>query len=1155
VVVLFADIKEYTKLSDDIGDPEVVHEIIEPIYHLMESSVKLHGGTVIGFEGDNVLAVFGAPEAHENDEVRAIRCALEMHRRMKEHPETHGRKLVLTIGINSGLVVAGMIGAAETVSFNTIGDTVNVAARLQDKAGAEQVFVSDSVFNRAKPYFIWGPVGPFDLKNKPYPIQAYNVIAERDLAEATRFVGAGMAAICGRDLEMETIEELLVATAKGNGQVAGVTGEAGVGKSRLIYELKNRAEYFGFQVLVGRTISYGQNMPLWPVKEIIRQYVGLKEREEIEIAQKRLTKVLSPIWEEKDVREDRISTLMWFLGYPMPDFTIEKLDDKDKKRLLEVTLNDFFISITKIDKVMPLVLVLEDMHWSSITTKDWIVQFSRLARNEPILVVLSYRPEFEYNWSSERFVTFNEIQLKPMEVNSIKEMVSSMLAVEKAPEELSEFIAQKSQGNPFFAEEIVRYLLEEGIIIREVNVEDRETGIKIIKQFDSVEIPTSVQMLIMSRVDNLETYARQVLLEASVIGQTFQKKLLMEISNTGGKLREGLDNLLESNMIHIQSWFPELEYTFHHILTHDTVYNTIALKNRIELHKAIIDTIFKLIPQKHKQPFSLLAHHYELFGDNSQAAYYLHLEGGSLRNSGDLNSSYDILKKAANLADHDSEFFPDIILDKAAIELEVRSANAAQDSLDLLPKALTLEQSIERFLILGEIMLRHGQTQKAIKEFNFARNLTTEIKDNKEQIEFRIQAKLGNANIRKRTTKSLNWAEECFRSCLVLADKTQDDNMKGTAFGGLGNVFSFREWPREAIEYYNKSKPFKEKSKNLASIARLHGNMGREYAQCGEYRLAIDHLSRSIDISKRIGQIRELGIAYNTLGNVFWQSGSLDNALGCFEESISASRKNNYLRGEAIACCGMGNVYRDKGELDNAEEMYNQYCQLSVEAKYMPGELIAMGNIGQIQIEKGDFETAKDILEKTIEEAFDKNQLNTVAENRTRLAGVYHGIGRHNDSMNVLDHAIGYFKLKKYRKSLFYTYLIQATQMTERKETTEAAAIFDKAESFLQEIDDDKALREYHFTKGRLYAAFMQQQKADESYKQALRHAKKCTNTINHDLYREYGKFLASWYDATEGKAREYLEKAKEIYEYRVSHGARRKELDEVNELLEKLLD
>jgi len=1031
-VVLFADIQGYTKLAADLGDPEVLHDAVEPIYHLMEDAVKLHGGMVASFIGDCAMALFGVPKAHENDEARAIRCALEMHGRMAEYPEVHGRKLSLTIGINAGLVVAGEIGAAEKFDFDALGDAVNVAARLQDKADAGQVFVSGRIYRRVRPQFEWEPVGPFELKNVPRPVPAYNVLKERDPAETMRFTGARMAVLCGRDAEMKKIAELLEKVASGQGQVLGITGEAGVGKSRLVYELRNRAEDLGFRTLIGRTLSYGQNMPLWPVKEILRQYAGLKKHEEKEFAQERIRETFSFAWDDGEISEIRVTTLGWFLGYAFKDSATEKLEGKAKQNLLEVALNDFFLALANVGAqhaapdivgaqravpLQPLVLVLEDMHWSGPTTKDWVVQFSRLIKNKPVLVVLAYRSGFEYDWAGEPLITFSEIALEPIETASIGDMVSSVLAVEKAPGELARFVADKSQGNPFFAEEIVRHLLENKIAVREMSLADGTTSINITKPLDKVDIPASVQALIMSRIDILEAGMRRTLQEASVIGQSFLEKILAEISAAKERLNEHLNNLADFEIIHKQSRILEIEYVFRHILARDAVYETLLKKRRQELHKEIAEAIERLFPDKLEDFYSLLAHHLEFSGDTARAGHYLYEEGKRLKEAGDLKSAHGVLTDAANLgaqravplqaADAGAAECADIILDLAGVTLDVESPAAAQEVLKRLPDSVTNEQTARRSIVEGGILDRLGKYKEAESEYKSALDVGAGLRpapttDAAAIRKLRRTAMSGLGGIQWRTG-NLDGAEAHFRKCLESSLDDNDKRAEGVALNNIGLVHHNRGDLDRAMEYYEKALEMYRAISDRHGEGRVLNNIGHLCDVRGDLDRAMTYLGMSLKIKCAIGDRLGEAITLGNIGLVYQKRGDLGRALEYQEKSLETRRTLGDRQGEALALVGIGIVYGRRRDFDRALECHDKAIEIFGAIGDRKGEAIALGNIGLVSRDRGDLECALEYFEKTLE-------IDHAIGNRGGEALSLTNIGHVHRKCGDLDRALKYFE-------------------------------------------------------------------------------------------------------------------------------------------------
>jgi class 3 adenylate cyclase/tetratricopeptide (TPR) repeat protein len=1109
-VVLFADIKGYTSLASEL-DPEDVHAIMQEVYAIMDKAIKAHGGTTTKFIGDSAMALFGVPTAHENDEARAIRCALELHRRIVKHPEVNGRKLALTIGINSGLVVAGELGAATKMDFDALGDTVNIAARLQDKADAGQVFVSERVYRRAAPQFNWERVGPFELKNVPQPVQAYNVVSERDPAEVAEFAGAGMAKLCGRDTEMDEVNELLHLAEHGAGQVLGVTGEAGVGKSRLVYELRANAEDMGFHVLIGRTLSYGQNMPLLPVKEITRLYAGLKEHEDTEHAQQVIRETFSPAWEDMQWREIRVTALEWFLGYPGEDSLVDMLEGKAKQSLLEVTLNEFFLHL---GTEKPLVLILEDMHWSDPSTKDWMVQFTRLIKDRPILVVLVYRPGFEYDWSKEERITFSEIALEPIEAQSVGDMVSSILAVEEAPEELREFVAEKSQGNPFFAEEIVRLLLSERIVIREISPTDGTTSINITEPLEAVEIPTSVQALILSRVDKLEEATRRTAQEASVIGRSFLEKVLAEISEAKKECSKYLDDLAKFEMIYEKSKLPEIEYIFRHILVRDAVYETLLKYERRKLHKAVADAMELLFPDRLKDFYALLAMHFGLAGETEREVDCLIKEGKRLQEVYSFREAKQFYEKANEKLEQSDKRFVENTIGIAAIEMAIGTTQEALVLLEKLNKQ-QLEPSFFAKLanIKGDILLRTGKTQDAMGAFEQSLKVYKEIGDSK-----------GEAKI---------------MGCI------------GIVHWSLGDY-------NRALEYLAKTLEIKERTGNTRGTAIEINNIGIIHWYRGDYDKALEYFGKSLEIIEEFGDRYKMGSTLLNIGSIHLERADYNKALEYYGKSLTVCGDIGYRLGTANALMCIGIIHRQRGDYEEALEYYRKSLEINEEIDYKLGATNALVNIGNVHRNRGNYERALEYFGKSLR----------ICEEIGDHLGVgychmLHGqqlldMSDNAGALIALSDAQDTFSSVGAKKELAQTLLYKARALIAENRQRNSYEKLAEGMKLADEVGTDTLRLLVQHTAGVLYSASGETKKAREAFERAMNIAVKMHPNIGAEAHYEYGKFLfGQWQQhgrkRDKDKAKKTLTRAKELYDYRVAHGYRRKELDEINSMLREL--
>ncbi len=1165
-VVLFADVKGYTALSAEI-DPEELHRVMQGVYNLMGQSVSTHGGTVAKYIGDSVMALFGVPEAHENDEARAVRCALDLQRRMAKYPEVRGRQLALTIGISSGLVVAGDLGDAEKFDFDALGDAVNIASRLQGKAEAGQVVVSERVYRRTQPQFAWEMLGKFALRNVPYPVEAYRAISERDPAEVAEFAGAGLARLCGRDTEMTTIDELLKVVAGGAGRVLGITGDAGVGKSRLVYELRTRAEDLGARVLTGRTLPYGLNMPLLPLKEVLRRFAGLKTDEKPEDAQSRIRRAFSPCWSAPEIREIRVTTVGWFLGYPFPGAVVEMLEGKAKQNLLEATLNEFFLALT--DEEMgfdaphrgnsireeyttrrhtPLVLVLEDMHWTDQATKDWIVQFARLIEKMPILVTLAYRHGFEYNWSSEPLVTFSEIVLKPIAGSAVGEMVSSILLVDSAPPELVRFVVEKSQGNPFFAEEIVRHLLEEKIVSCEMNLADGTTKVNVASPLESVEIPTSVQGLILSRIDRLEESTRRTSQEASVVGHSFLEKVLSKISTAKEECKKHLDDLAAFEVVYEKSKLPEIEYMFRHILVRDAVYETLLKYERRKLHKAVADAIESLFPERMENFYSLLAHHLNLAGDTQRAAHYLWREGKRLQESGDLKSAHATLSDAYELSEENHEDRPEIVLDLAAVSVDADTAQAAYDILQKMPENISSRQAARRYIVEGKILDFLGRYVEAEERLESGRAAAEKLGET--ELACRALSGVGGTQWKR---GNLDEAQARLQASLDMALRHGDKRNEAAGLNNVGLVKWNRGHLDAALEYMEKSlEAYREiGDKHGQSIAL--GNIGLVYRSKGQQEQAAEYFEKGLELCDAIGDRQGTALLLSNLGLVSHDRSDLEGALEYFQRGLEFSRALGEKSGEARALGNIGWIYGKLGDLDRALEYQQQSLGIRNAIGDMDGKSLALCNLGEAYLHRGETDKARENTKAALEIATQLGAKGRCAWCSYVLAEVEASDGNYDASDKALDDSKKLHRECGILSDYVCICTLGACSALKRADAQKAQDHLDEAEEVLPQVTQHPVLRDYYVARARLVAELGQLENADKTFKRALEHAARCIEKTNCGLYYRYGRFLAEWVLGSKKAAREYLEKARTIYEQRVAHGAHSDEFDQVKNILESL--
>ncbi|MHC4663313.1 MAG: tetratricopeptide repeat protein, partial [Planctomycetota bacterium] len=1044
-VVLFADIKGYTSLSAEL-DPEELHDVMQLVYNLMGECVSRHGGTTAKYIGDCAMALFGVPKAHENDEARAIRCALEMHERIAKHPGIKGKRLALTIGINAGIVVAGDIGDVEKFDFDALGDTVNVAARLQGEADAGQTFVSERVYGRAKSQFDWEQVGPFELKNVRRPVAAFNAVKERDPLEASKFAGTGMAALCGRELEIKKIEKALADTAAGEGMLFGITGEAGVGKSRLVYELQNRAEDAGIRVLVGLNMPYGSNIPLQPLQRMVIQLAAPGGRE---APAPDMREAFSAAWPDSEILETRLAALNRFLGYSPEDPVIDRLEGEERGKLLEVTLNELFCSIAEGDKSRPLVLVFEDMQWASQEMMNWVTQFSRLIRDRKILMVLAYRPGLEHEFESDPMIRFSEIRLRPIAADSIGAMVLSILSAADAPVELFEFVSGKSQGNPFFAEEIVRHLLAETIIEREASEGEGSGRIVINRPLDKVNLPTTVQTLIMSRIDRLEFETRRTLQEASVIGQSFLEEILAEISSAREELTRRLDDLISFEIIHRGSRLPDIEYVFRHILTRDAVYDTLLKSERRELHGQIAAAIEGVFPERLDRFYALLAHHLESAGELKRAGRYFYFEGRKLKESGDTKSSLATMKKAAGYIDRESEEFVENILELADTALEIESAHEAENCLVRLPDELADMHLVRKHLVQAEISRALSEYEKARESYEKAGEESRILNDGK--LLSKALSGLGAVMI---DTGEYGKAEAFLKDALEISVEGKEASDEANILNSLGLIQSRKSENEKALEYFAKASELAERLGNRSIEALGLVNIGSVHYSIGEYDRAIEYYRKGLDIFRLLGNRMSEAETLLNIGSVHRAWGDFPSALKALEESLRIRREIGDRSGEAGCLNNIGLVYRQQGEKKNAMECFRQSLEINRKIGNRRGEGVALGNLGITSHEFGDMPAALDYDRKCLKIFEDIGEPQSQAAILSHIGLVHEGLHEFDMALECYEKCLRIQREIRDYRMMAYTLSNSAALYMKMGDIGKAAAMLKEALEVSRSINE-----------------------------------------------------------------------------------------------------
>jgi len=637
VTVLFADVANFTALSEKL-DPEEVHGIMDGCFRILMDEIHTYEGTINQFTGDGVMALFGAPVAHEDHAQRACRAALSAQKALEAYAETvmreFGVEFKVRMGLHSGPVIVGSIGDDLRMDYTAVGDTTNLAARIQQVALPEQVWVSPETHHMIQNYFQDEFVLETSLKGKAEPQRLYRVLSERR-GVRTRFEAGlvrGITELVGRSLEMEALWGAFRKAEQGKGQVVDVVGEAGIGKSRLLYEFQ-KALVHDVTFLSGLCIQYGRNINFLPVIDLVK---GAFDAEEA-----RTEEELGRQIEEK--AGQNLAPMVPFyrslLSLRVEDPMFKALEPEGRKLGTFEAVKNLLITLSR---QKPLVVFVDDVHWMDKMSEELLAYFSRCILDQPILLLAAYRPEGAPPWAQGTH--YQRLGLETLSSKSSVRLVRNVLGGPALEPELEEKIVEKTEGNPFFVEEIVRELLERGDLMK--------AGDRYVCKhpIDQCEIPNTIQGVLAARMDRLSDDLKRTVQIASVIGRDFAFRLLKSIMEIGDELRSHLANLVGLEILYEKALYPEIEYIFKHALTQEVAYESLLKQRRREIHGRIAQTIEELYADRLEEHYELLAHHYEHSGNAEKAVHYLILSGEKSNLHGAVQAGSEFLNKALEIS-------------------------------------------------------------------------------------------------------------------------------------------------------------------------------------------------------------------------------------------------------------------------------------------------------------------------------------------------------------------------------------------------------------------------------------------------------------------------------------------------------------------------
>jgi class 3 adenylate cyclase/tetratricopeptide (TPR) repeat protein len=842
VTVMFADVSGFTAMSERL-DPEEVHAIMDRAFEVILDAVHRYEGTINQFLGDGVMALFGAPIAHEDHPHRALCASLAIQEGLQplreEVHRAHGVEFRIRIGINTGFVVVGAIGKDLRMDYTAVGDTTNLAARLLSLAKPGQIVISRRTQHLRDGFFVFEDLGEFQVKGKTEPVRAYALISEirgRTRLEVSK--ERGLTPLAGRERELRLLTEAYRRAEGGAGAIVMVAGDPGAGKSRLLYEFLRGLEGFEGLELEATCQSHGRAMAYHPILELLRRYLGLSDGMTAEEIRARVFERLQSLG--LDGEEDRVLTAH-FLGLSAsPDF-LTRLGPQLKERTFRV-LREVFL---RASGTAPVILIVENLHWTDASSEEFLKHLTESLPGHRILLVLSTRLGFSAPWLTAPLA--ETITLEGLESEHVRGMVRALLGAEGVSLKLLRILLEKGEGNPLYVEEILRQLQESG----RIEVEEGRARLR----GSQVNVPGTIHDIIAARIDRLAEPLKHTLQVAAVVGRQFALPLLSRVVETNGALLDHLRALQALEFVFLSAEEPERVYVFKHALTQDVAYTGLLERRRRLYHAAVGLGIEELYAGRTDEVVELLAFH---FGRSAEA------------------------EKAVDYA----------IL--AAEKAQRRWANAEalayfEDALRRLSTMPDTEPNrlrrIDAVLKQAEVKFALGQHVEHIQALEAIRDVVEATADPPRRAAWSYWTGFLHSVAGGRPEVPIGYCREA----AAIADAHGLDEIKALAECGLTHVYGMAGELRAALEAGERGVAMFEERGNVWWACRTLWGLSIAAIYTGEWGRSLEYCRRALEHGRSVNDVRLKVVGLWRTGWTHIQRGDPKTGLPYCEEALSLS--------------------------------------------------------------------------------------------------------------------------------------------------------------------------------------------------------------------------------------------------------------------------
>jgi class 3 adenylate cyclase/tetratricopeptide (TPR) repeat protein len=1012
VTVMFCDMEGFTSLSESLG-PEEAYGVMDQVYEILIHKVHDYEGTVNEMTGDGVMALFGAPIALEDAPQRAIRSAYSIHREMVKFSEGIKREeggippIKMRIGIHTGPVVVGTLGNNLRVEFKAVGDTVNLASRMEGLAEPGATYVTEEIFRLTEGFFQFESLGEKQVKGKEQLVQVYRVITPS--ARRTRFdVSAyrGLTPFVGRHRELELLLDGLDRAKGGRGQAFSITAEAGAGKSRLLYEFRKAVTNEDATFLEGKCLSYSRGVAYDLHIDVLKSNFDIREGERDSKIREKVKRGL------KILRVDEASTLPYLLELlSVKDSGIDEIPlspDTRRDRIIEALK----LIVLKGSEIRPLILAYEDLHWVDKSSEDVLKNLLESIPGARVLLIFTYRPEFVHTWGGRTY--HSQVNLSRLSNRESLAMVSHLLGTDKLERGLGDFILEKTEGIPFFIEELIKSLRDLQIIERKDNT------YRIAKDIQTLTIPATIQDVIMARVDSLPESVKNVLQTGSVVGREFSHDLISKVTVLPEQeLLSHLSVLKDSELVYERGIYPQSTYIFKHALTQEVTYESLLLKKRKEMHKRIGEAMEESYPDRLEEFCEILAYHYSTSEDTNKAYRYLKLSGDKSMRNYSTWEAYRSYREAITVLKH----LPTTAQNKRE-QLEVRRAISnpmvllgyPEGSLEILQEAERLAEEIgdEKslsiafnnlalyYLTTGKPLLGIKYTEGPFREAEKAQDidlmaplacqlcfayLTTGQHSKLVDAASKVIARLEQTHrerdffgIRFNVYSGLSAlcifshgmlgnfekGKALYEKGLYFAQEANSVYALGVMEVYYGHFLNFVEDGKAAMGHLRKAIGYFEKAQASLGLGFAWAGLGHAYSLTGDPESGQKYIEKAIKFETEKGIRLFVSLHHLSLSMTHFMSENFQDAEDSANDTLTASRNYDQKGFEGISLIWLGRILgqTETASGGNAEEHIVKGIRICDELSLKPWSAKGYLFLGELHADRGKEEKAVENLKK-----------------------------------------------------------------------------------------------------------------------------------------------------------------------------------------------